>query len=216
MHWTLNEIQNCVAFNSQLFTKMFYICSEFQMKKKAKIILDQDGLNRTVTRLCHQLVEHHGDFKNSCIIGIQHKGVWLTDRILKRMASLYPHLKIVQGKLDITFFRDDYRTGGKIPQASETDIEFLIENKKVILVDDVLYTGRTIQAALQALQNFGRPASVELLVLIDRRFNRHLPIQANYSGLKVDALDKAYVLVEWKEEGGHDRVLFYDAENPKS
>ena len=118
---------------------------------------------------------------------------------------------IPYGKLDITFFRDDFKTSDKIPNPSTTEINFLVENKRVILVDDVLYTGRTIQAALQALNHFGRPKSVELVVLVDRRFNRHLPIQADYVGLRVDALDEAYVRLEFEEEEGQDRVLIYDA-----
>ncbi|MDQ3141081.1 MAG: bifunctional pyr operon transcriptional regulator/uracil phosphoribosyltransferase PyrR [Bacteroidota bacterium] len=181
------------------------------MKKKGKVILTAEQMSRVIERLCFQLIEHHQDFSKTCMVGIQQKGVLLAARLVKRINELTGHT-IESGKLDITFFRDDFRQGNRILNAHETDIDFLIEGKKLILVDDVLYTGRTIQAALQAMQQFGRPAKVELLVLIDRRFNRHIPIQADYIGLKVDALDQAYVKVEWKEDGIEDKVLFFDAE----
>ncbi|MCC6816891.1 MAG: bifunctional pyr operon transcriptional regulator/uracil phosphoribosyltransferase PyrR [Saprospiraceae bacterium] len=182
------------------------------MKKKGKILFDADHLHRTIDRLCYQIIERHEDFSNTCLIGIQRQGAFLSERIYERLLTLSKSAPAFHGKLDITFFRDDFRKDNRILQAQETEINFLVENRQVILVDDVLYTGRTIQAGLQAVGNFGRPASVELLVLIDRRFNRHLPIQANYIGLKVDALDDAYVKVELKEVDGQDRVLFYDAE----
>ncbi|MBK7226996.1 MAG: bifunctional pyr operon transcriptional regulator/uracil phosphoribosyltransferase PyrR [Saprospiraceae bacterium] len=182
------------------------------MKKRAKVIIKSEQLERIIERLCFQIIEHHDQFKNSCIVGIQQKGVILSERIIQKLKKLHPSIAIDFGKLDITFFRDDFRSGNKILAPNTMDMNFLIEGKKVILVDDVLYTGRTIQAALQALSNFGRPAKVELLVLIDRRFNRHIPIQADYFGMRVDALDEAYVKVEWKEEDGADRVLFYDSE----
>ena len=185
------------------------------MKKKAKVIIKSEQLDRLIERLCYQIIEHHDQFQNSCIIGIQQKGVVLAEKIIKKLNSLNPNLNIEFGKLDITFYRDDFRSGNKIPSAHEMDMEFLIEGKKVILVDDVLYTGRTIIAALQALSNFGRPLKVELLVLIDRRFNRHLPVQADYFGMRVDALDEAYVKVEWAEDSGEKRVLFYDSERIK-
>lgn len=182
------------------------------MKKKGKVLFDADQLHRTIDRLCYQIIERHDSFENTCLIGIQRQGAFLSSRIHKRLIELNKKGPAFHGKLDITFFRDDFRKDNKILQAQETEIDFLIENRKVILVDDVLYTGRTIQAGLQALSNFGRPAGVELLVLIDRRFNRHLPIQANYTGLKVDALHEAYVKVELAEVEGKDRVLFFDAE----
>ena len=111
------------------------------------------------------------------------------------------------------FYRDDFRTREIPIRANQTDIEFLLDGKHVILIDDVLYSGRTIQSALSALQDFGRPASIHLLVMVDRRFNRHLPIQPDYSGIVVDSLDEAYVKVEHTHVDGQDRVLLFPVKN---
>lgn len=119
------------------------------------------------------------------------------------------------GKLDITFYRDDFRHRTKPLEAHPTQINFLVEGKRVILIDDVLYTGRTVQAALTALNHYGRPERVELAVMVDRRFNRHLPIQADYTGITVDALHHAYVRVEWTETHGADQILIFP-EKPTS
>ena len=173
-----------------------------------RIILSEQKLNLVLDRLTHQLLEHHGDFSESCIIGIQPRGIPLSDRIISRLGTLGNLHNPPYGLLDITFHRDDFRTRHEPLKASITKIDFLVDNKKVILIDDVLYTGRTIQAAISALQHFGRPEKIELLVLIDRRFNRDLPIQSDYAGMAVDALDQAYVKVEWQEDGS-GRVRIY-------
>ncbi|MBK8955655.1 MAG: bifunctional pyr operon transcriptional regulator/uracil phosphoribosyltransferase PyrR [Saprospiraceae bacterium] len=185
------------------------------MPSKYKILLSELQLNLVIERLCHQLIEHHAPFENCCIIGIQHKGALLAERICSKLEQLQAEYKLPLGKMDITFSRDDFKTSKKLPSAHPTQINFLIENKKVILVDDVLYTGRTIQAALMELQNYGRPEKVELLVLIDRRFNRQLPIQADYYGSRIDAVNQSYVKVDLKEEGGDDQVLFFDVAKTK-
>jgi pyrimidine operon attenuation protein/uracil phosphoribosyltransferase len=164
-----------------------------------------------IERLCHQLIERHGLFEHSCIIGIQPRGTHLSERIASRLTQILGVDHIKHGKLDITFYRDDFRTRVKPLKASKTEMDFLVENQRVVLVDDVLYTGRTVQAALTALNHYGRPKEVELLALVDRRFNRHLPIQSDYIGLTIDALDQAYVKVEWQENNGKDQVrLFAD------
>lgn len=177
------------------------------MHTDGRLILEPARFNLTLTRLAHQLVEMHGDFTNSCILGIQPRGVFLSNHIYQLCCHILGH-DIDYGKLDITFYRDDFRTRQKPLKAYENEVEFLVENKKVILIDDVLYTGRTIQAAMTALQHYGRPASVELLVLIDRRFNRHLPVQANFVGMRIDAVDEAYVEVQWDESAGHKVILY--------
>ena len=176
---------------------------------RGKIILEAARFNLTIERLCHQLVERYDDFSTACIIGIQPRGVLLSDRIVSRLKKILEVDQLRYGKLDITFYRDDFRTRDKPLSANFTELDFLVEGKEVVLIDDVLYTGRTIQAALTAIQHYGRPANVELLTLIDRRFNRHLPISSDYTGLTIDALDEAYVKVEWRESAKEDRVLLY-------
>lgn len=161
----------------------------------------------TIERLCHQLIEAHDDFDNTCFVGIQEGGVALGDRLVTRLSEILEGKKLLYGKLDITFYRDDFRTRDKPLRANRTEMDFIVDGKQVILLDDVLYTGRTVQAALTALNHYGRPAQVELVALVDRRFNRHLPIQSDYIGITVDSLDDAYVRVEWAEADGADRIL---------
>ena len=180
---------------------------------KGRVILDQPRMALTIDRLCYQLIEEFDDFSNTCFIGIQQRGVFLAQRILQRLDQAMDIKRIDFGKLDITFYRDDFRRRDKPLEASKTDINFLVENKNVVLVDDVLYTGRTISAALAALNHYGRPARVELLVMVDRRFNRHLPVQSTFQGIRVDALDEAYVRVEWEGIEEEDRVLLFGHKN---
>ncbi len=170
-------------------------------------LLDGQKFQITIQRLCHQLIENHNDFSESAIVGIQPRGAYLAKRIGDELRRLQPKANILQGNLDITFFRDDIRTNKDLPQASATDIDFIIENKNVVLVDDVLWTGRTIRAALDALLAFGRPRKVELLVLVDRRFSRQLPIEPDYIGIQVDSVDSQKVLVSWEETDKKDQII---------
>ncbi|MEZ4963873.1 MAG: bifunctional pyr operon transcriptional regulator/uracil phosphoribosyltransferase PyrR [Saprospiraceae bacterium] len=178
--------------------------------QNGKTILQKERFALTIERLCHQLIEDWGDFTDACIIGIQPRGTQLSNRIYERLKVLTANQGIEYGRLDITFYRDDFRMpdGPLAPHPNE--IEFLVADKKVLLIDDVLYTGRTISAALSALQHYGRPSMVELLVLVDRRFNRQLPIQPDYIGISVDALDEAYVKVRWQEIHGGDEILLFE------
>ncbi len=171
-----------------------------------RVILDSKKLDLTLTRLCHQLIEQHKDFSKAAIIGVQPRGVLLANRIHKKLMSILNHDDIQYGKLDITFYRDDFRQKGKTMLADKTEINFSLEGKHIILIDDVLYTGRTIRSALDAMLDFGRPDDVELLVLIDRRLHRHLPIQAKYVGKVIDSITAEKVKVEWKEIDGADKV----------
>lgn len=180
-----------------------------QFMKNKRLILSQEPFRLTIDRLCHQLIEKHGNFQESCLIGIQPRGRNLALRLQERLKEIIGLPKISLGLLDITFYRDDFRKREKPLKADFTKMDFLVEELNVILVDDVLYTGRTVQAALTALQHYGRPSKVELICLVDRRFNRHLPIQADYIGTTVDALEEAYVLVEWAEIHGEDKVLLF-------
>ncbi len=169
-----------------------------------KIIIDSKLLDVTITRLCYQLIEVHNDFKESVIIGLQPRGVYLARRIHKKLSEILKSKNIHLGELDTTFYRDDFRKKELIP--NRTNIDFIIEDKNVIMIDDVLFTGRTIRAGLDAMLAFGRPKDVELLVLIDRRFKRHLPIQAKYIGKVIDSIETQNVKVEWTELDGKDRV----------
>jgi len=172
-----------------------------------KTLLDGQKFQITIKRLCHQLIENHTDFSNAVLIGIQPRGSYFADRVQQELATILPESKILKGNLDITFFRDDFRRKDGISSASANSINFIIEGKNVILIDDVLWTGRTIRAALDALLAYGRPARVELMVLIDRRFSRQIPIEADYTGQQVDSLDSQLVRVSWKETEGEDKVI---------
>jgi pyrimidine operon attenuation protein/uracil phosphoribosyltransferase len=171
-----------------------------------RILLNAVEINIILHRLACQLVENHTDFKNTVIIGIQPRGVFLAERIIKIFQEEYGIADLNYGHLDITFYRDDFRRGEKPLEANKTKIDFIVEDKKVVFIDDVLYTGRSIRAALTAVQSFGRPAEIELLSFIDRRFSRHLPIQPDYNGRQVDAINEEKVIVNWKENDGEDVV----------
>ena len=174
-----------------------------------KTILSEQQLALTVKRLAHQMLENHIQLENTVIIGLQPRGIFLSDRIVAELKNLVNPASIQYGKLDITFYRDDVRKSLHI--ANETDIPFSIENKKVILIDDVLYTGRTIRAALDALLDFGRPSHVSLCVLIDRRFSRQLPIQPDYTGKVIETIISQKVKVCWKENDEIEQVILLDS-----
>jgi|TARA_B110000014_G_C20110466_1_gene584875 pyrimidine operon attenuation protein/uracil phosphoribosyltransferase len=173
---------------------------------KQKVLLSSKEVNIILHRLTSQLIEKHEDFSNTVLIGIQPRGVFLANRIKSLLEDFYKIPNIKLGLLDITFFRDDFRRGEKTLEANTTRIDFIVENKNVIFIDDVLYTGRSISAALTAMQSFGRPKDIELLTLIDRRFSRHLPIQPNYRGRQVDVINEEKVAVKWAENDGEDTV----------
>jgi len=173
-----------------------------------KSLLNQQQLHLTIRRLANQLLENHVQLQNTTLIGIQPRGIYLSDRIVHELSREVSSNTIVYGKLDITFYRDDIRKEIHVP--NQTDITFSIEGKKVILIDDVLYTGRTIRAALDALMDFGRPEKVELLVLIDRRYSRQLPIQADYIGKSIDSIVSQRVKVLWQQKDEKDEVLLLD------
>jgi pyrimidine operon attenuation protein/uracil phosphoribosyltransferase len=161
-------------------------------------ILDKNQLHLTIQRLAHQLIEIHPDIENVALIGIQTGGIYLADKIVDVLKEIRKDKKIQYGKLDITFYRDDIRKELHVP--NQTVIPFSIDNKKVVLIDDVLFTGRTIRAAMDALQDFGRPQKVELLVLIDRKSSRQLPIQPDYCGKAIDSITTETVKIKWDRE----------------
>lgn len=170
-----------------------------------KTVLNEQQLAITIKRLGHQILENHVNLENTVLIGIQPRGIFVSDQIVREIRELVPPGLVKYGKLDITFYRDDIRNSLQSP--NHTDIPFSIENKNVVIIDDVLYTGRTIRAALDALMGFGRPAKVELCILIDRRFSRQLPIQADYVGKSIDSIVSQKVKVFWKEKDGKEEVV---------
>lgn len=164
-----------------------------------KVLLSEKKVSIILSRLCHQLIERHGDFSNAVLVGLQPRGTLLLDQLL----ALLKEKKIgtiKSGKLDTTFFRDDFRRSERPLNANTTEMNEIVEGKDVVLIDDVLFTGRSIRSALTAIDTYGRPKSIELLVLVDRRFSRHLPIQPDYLGAKIDALQGDKVKVVWSEE----------------
>jgi pyrimidine operon attenuation protein/uracil phosphoribosyltransferase len=171
-----------------------------------KVLLNATEVHIALHRLACQLIENHDTFRNTVLIGIQPRGIYLAERIKTMLELDYKIGNIQLGYLDITFYRDDFRRSNKPLEANTTEIDFIVEDKKVVFVDDVLYTGRSIRAALTAIQSFGRPTEIELLTLIDRRFSRHLPIQPDYRGRQVDAINKEKVKVCWQEQDGEDAV----------
>jgi len=172
-----------------------------------KILLNSKEIDIILHRLACQLIENHNDFSNTILIGLQPRGSFVSNRLANILSNQY-HIKNLQkGLLDITFYRDDFRRRDEPLEATNTEINFLIEGKNVVLIDDVLYSGRSVRAALTAIQSYGRPSNIELLVLIDRRFSRHLPIQPNYKGRQVDAINKEKVVVHWEETHKKDSVF---------
>ncbi len=180
---------------------------------KQKKLLNKFTLDILLNRLSCELIENHFDFRDSILIGLQPRGTFVLNRLVKKLKEKYliPNLKY--GKLDTTFFRDDFRNKKEQPIASFSNITFDIEDKRIVLIDDVLYTGRSIRAALIAIESYGRPINIELLTLINRRFTRHLPIQPDYVGLNVDTLQNDRVNVNLQESNVEDAVYILKDDN---
>ena len=178
-----------------------------------KILLSSKKIDIILNRLACQLIEKYPDFSKVVLVGLQPRGIYLLDRLLDLLEVDYALGKVISGKLDITFFRDDFRRFDKTLSASSSKMEVTIEGKSVVLIDDVLFTGRSIRAALTSLDNYGRPLDIQLLVLIDRRFSRHLPIQPDFVGAQVDAFEGDRVKVHWNDNK-QDDIVFIE-KNPK-
>ena len=176
-----------------------------------KKILNANEISTILHRLSFQLIEDHHDFADTVIIAIQPRGVLLAERIVNFLTK--ESFKIQLGLLDITFYRDDFRRNEKILEASRTDFILSVEDKNVVFIDDVLFTGRTVRAALTAIESFGRPKSIELLILIDRRFSRELPIQPDYKGLQVDVYENQKVLIEWSDDSKNNYAYMTTVNN---
>lgn len=176
---------------------------------KDKTLLDHTALNYTLHRLAYEVYEQHTDFSNLAFISLQPRGIALGKRIVAQLKTLVKGQDIQHGTLDVTFYRDDFRRRDEVLVPSSTDLDLSIEGKEVILIDDVLFTGRTVRSGLDALLDFGRPKHVELLVLIDRRFSRELPVQPDYTGKIVDVVRDERVKVEWTEDDSNNRVILF-------
>ena len=176
---------------------------------KPVTIVNHQLFELILNRLCYQLIENHNDFSETVIIGLQPRGIYLANRLKQSLEKITGNTQLQFGALDITFYRDDFRRRDVPLLPSVTNIDFTIENKKVVLVDDVLYTGRTVRAGFDALLAFGRPQKIEFLALVDRRFTRQIPIQPDYVGKWIDTISTERVSVEWKETEGEDKVILY-------
>jgi pyrimidine operon attenuation protein/uracil phosphoribosyltransferase len=181
------------------------------MSIESRIILDSRQLNLSIERICYELIENHNDFSESVLVGLQPRGVFVAQRIANRLKEL-AGVSVPHGSLDVTFNRDDHRRRQAPLIPSKTNMDFLVEGKKVIMIDDVLFSGRTIRAGMDAILAYGRPSTIELVALVDRRFSRHLPIEANYIGARIDTIVSERVEVALKESGGNDTVKLYSPE----
>jgi len=174
-----------------------------------KVLLDSKKIDIILNRLVCQLVENHKDFNNTVLVGLQPRGTFLIDKILDIFNKDYPKIDIKSGVLDFTFFRDDFRRSEKTLSARSTQMNFSVEDKNVVLIDDVLFTGRSIKAAMSSMDSYGRPNSIELLVLIDRRYKREIPIEANYFGAKIDTFKGDRVNVVWGNKP-KDNIIYIE------
>tara|TARA_R110002012_G_scaffold9062_5_gene41649 strand:+ start:2464 stop:3096 length:633 start_codon:yes stop_codon:yes gene_type:complete len=202
------RIQSILNTSSLKAKKNVFLLSEYnsELPMSQKVLLNATEINIALNRLACQLIEKHDNFSKTVLIGIQPRGVFLAERLKTLLETEYKIKNIKLGYLDITFYRDDFRRSEKPLEANKTRIDFIVEDKNVVFIDDVLFTGRSIRSALTAMQSFGRPLEIELLTLIDRRFSRHLPIQPDYRGRQVDAINGEKVKVCWKENDGEDAV----------
>ena len=178
-----------------------------------KTILHSRELDFILNRLCWQLIENHGHFSNTVFIGLQPRGTAFATRVMNVLEERHGRKGVLYGSLDTTFFRDDFRRRDEPLKANATRLDFLVEGKRVVFLDDVLYTGRSIRAAMDAILSFGRPESIELMVLIDRRFKRQLPIQPDYTGRRVDSLAHQRVEVVWGTKPEESKILLISADN---
>lgn len=165
-----------------------------------RLLISEAKVAVMVNRLCHQVLENHPDMENTVLLGMQPRGVLFAQRVAAQLASL-TQAPVLAGKLDVTFFRDDFRRRETPLTPNATDVPFIIEGKHVVLIDDVLFTGRTVRAALDAMIAFGRPASVELMVLVERTYSRELPIEASYIGTSINSSLQERVQVNWRNAG---------------
>jgi pyrimidine operon attenuation protein/uracil phosphoribosyltransferase len=182
------------------------------MSQKA-VVLDEQAVRRALTRIAHEIIERNKGIENSVLVGIKTRGIHLAQRLAERIEQIEGK-QIAIGELDITLYRDDLskKTNDQEPLVKGSDIPVDVTNQKVILVDDVLYTGRTVRAAMDALVDIGRPANIQLAVLVDRG-HRELPIRADYVGKNIPTSSSEKIVVELQEVDGQDQVTIYEKNN---
>ncbi len=178
--------------------------------KQIELLMNESALQRSLTRMTHQILERNTDLSTLGIVGMQTRGVYLAKRIIEKIKEI-EGVRLDYGVLDVTLYRDDYRTAFKQPKVQVTDIPFDINGKNVLLVDDVLYTGRTVRAALDALTDFGRPRSIQLAVLVDRG-HRELPIRADFVGKKMTTRKDQEVSLHVSEIDGNNALWLMQLE----
>jgi pyrimidine operon attenuation protein/uracil phosphoribosyltransferase len=174
-----------------------------------RVILHSRQVELIVKRLAFQLIENHPQQQETVMVGLQPRGIYLAQRIHQELCDILGDHAYRLGALDVTFYRDDFRRREKPLVPSATNLDFVIEGKRVVLIDDVFYTGRTVRSGMDALMAFGRPAKVELMVLIERRFSSQIPIMPTYIGHSVDTIAGERVTVQWKQTDGTDQVILF-------
>ena len=184
-----------------LFCRRFFLGSLLEKL----VLMNEESVSRTINRLCHEIIENNSNCKDVVLIGIHNRGVPISQRIQNKIKELIG-LDLQRGSLDITFHRDDYRERLVVPELMGTDINFSLDGKIVVLVDDVLYSGRTVRAALDELNSFGRASKVQLAVLVDRG-HRELPIKPDYVGKNVPTHEGEHVDVTLRETDENDSVF---------
>ena len=180
-------------------------------KSNANVLMDDAAVERAIIRISHEIIEHNKGLDGIALIGIQRRGVSIAKKIRDYLESI-ENVKVPMGILDITFYRDDLSMLAAHPVVNGTHIPFDINNKKIVLVDDVLYTGRTVRSAIDAIFDMGRPASIELAILIDRG-HRELPFRADFIGKNVPTSKHELISVQFDEVDGHNQVLLCEEEN---
>lgn len=180
------------------------------MKLKTTL-LDENAMNRALTRIAHEIIEHNNGTENLAIVGIQRRGVTLARRLVEKIIQV-EGVTVPMGVLDITFYRDDLSLLNEHPKVNGTDVPFMVQGRDIVLVDDVLYTGRTVRAAIDALMDMGRVNTLQLAVLIDRG-HRELPIRADYVGKNVPTSHNELVGVHVTDFDGEENVVLYEKEN---
>jgi pyrimidine operon attenuation protein/uracil phosphoribosyltransferase len=201
--WKKKKKSQSVGKPSLFLREGFFL--GYEPMSTGRIVMDADGIDRSLTRIAYELLEKNKGIEGMVLVGIQTGGVFLAERLKKKISRI-EGMDIPMGVLDITLYRDDLRTGNKKPRLGKTDIPFSLDEKKVVLIDDVLFTGRTIRAAMDALIDFGRPNLIQLAVLIDRG-HRELPIRADFVGRNLPSSLWEAVTVNLKEKSGRDEVV---------